>query len=341
MQQIIFLLGVAVGWLGVAISGMAQVGGQRIFEFLEISPVAQITALGRHQVAVGYDSSRVQEATQFMLNPALNQADLDQQVSLHYTPYYADIAQVSLGYSYHRAGVGTFGFGLQYLDYGSLEGFDAAGLPTGDFSAQDFAVVLNYSHQMRPFQLGGNLKWVNSNIAGYSASGLLADISGVFRHPTQDLTVALVISNFGFLLRDELAVGIRQLPTDVKIGVSVKPRYMPFRFHVTVNRLIDGYDYWEQNDQTLGIGGRILRHLSFGTELLLSSSFQLRVGYNHLTRSTLQLQQTAGGAGLTYGLMFRTNLFRVDFSRAVLHATGAYNQFGLSLDLEQLFFKSL
>ncbi|MEO0332804.1 MAG: hypothetical protein AAF223_14160, partial [Bacteroidota bacterium] len=66
-----------------------------------------------------------------------------------------------------------------------------------------------------------------------------------------------------------------------------------------------------------------------------------RVGYNHLTRSTLQLQQTAGGAGFTYGLMFRSNTFRIDFSRAVLHAAGAYNQFSLSLDLDQLFFKTL
>lgn len=341
MQRILFFLGLIAGWSGITFTSMAQVGGQRVFEFLEISPVAQITALGRQQVALGYDSSRVQEATQFMINPALNRAELHQQVSLHYTPYYADIAQISLGYAYHREDLGSFGFGLQYLDYGSLEGFDAAGLPSGDFSAQDFTVVLNYSHQMRPFQLGGNLKWVNSQIAGYSATGLLADMSGVFRHPTQDLTVALVISHFGFLLRDELSTGIRQLPTDVKIGVSVKPRYMPFRFHLTANRLIDGYDYWEPNDQALGVGGQILRHLSFGSELLLSPNFQLRIGYNHLTRSTLQLQQTAGGAGLTYGLMFRTNRFRIDFSRAVLHAIGAYNQFGLSLDLEQLFFKSL
>ncbi|MEM6846361.1 MAG: type IX secretion system protein PorQ [Bacteroidota bacterium] len=318
-----------------------QAGGDRVFEFLEISPTAQITALGRQQVALGYDSIRVQEVTQFAFNPALNQQEVHQQVSLHYTPYYADISQVSLGYSYHRDKIGTFGVALQYLNYGSLESFDAAGLPTGDFSAQDFAVVLNYSHEMRPFRLGGNWKLVNSQISGYTATGLLADISGVFRHPTQDLTVALVFSNFGFLLRDELSAGIRELPTDVKIGVSVKPQYMPFRFHLTVYRLIRGYDYWVRDGEELGVGGQLLRHLSFGSELLLSPNFQLRVGYNHLTRSTLQLLQTAGGAGFTYGLMFRSNTFRVDFSRAVLHAAGGYNQFSLSFDLDQLFSRNL
>ncbi|WKN42690.1 type IX secretion system protein PorQ [Tunicatimonas pelagia] len=340
MQRFILLLGITIATLS-AQHLYAQVGGQRVFEFLEISSTAQITALGRQQVALGYDSSRVQEVTQFMFNPALNQPGLHQQVSIHYTPYYADIAQVSLGYSHHREAVGTFGVALQYLNYGSLESFDATGLPAGDFSAQDFAVVLNYSHEMRPFRLGGNLKWVNSQISGYAATGLLADVSGVFRHPTQDLTVALVFSNFGILLRDELSAGIRELPSDVKIGVSVKPQFMPFRFHFTAYRLINGYDYREEDGEELGIGGQILRHLSFGSELLLTPNFQLRVGYNHLTRSTLQLPQTAGGAGLTFGLMFRTNTFRVDYSRATLHAAGAFNQVGLSLNLDQIFLKKL
>ncbi len=339
LLRFIFLLKAVMLFTSSLVYG--QVGGIRVFEFLEISPTAQMTALGRQQVALGYDSIRVQEVTQFVFNPALNQPGLHQQVSIHYTPYYADISQVSLGYSYHQDAVGTFGVALQYLNYGSLEGFDAAGLPAGDFSAQDFAVVLNYSHEMRPFRLGGNLKLVNSQISGYAATGLLADVSGVFRHPNQDLTVSLVLSNFGVLLRDELSASIRELPSDVKIGVSVKPQYMPFRFHLTAYRLIRGYDYWERGGENLGVGGQLLRHLSFGSELLLSPNFQLRVGYNHLTRSTLQLQQTAGGAGFTYGLMFRSNTFRIDFSRAVLHAAGAYNQFSLSLDLDQLFFKTL
>lgn len=338
MQRILFFLGIA---LGAPVAGFAQAGGAQVFEFLNVSPNAQITAMGRQQVALGYDSARVQEVTQFMFNPALNQPELHQQISLHYTPYYADITQVSLGYSHHREGIGTMGMAVQYFDYGSMEGFDAAGLPAGDFSAQSYAVVLNYSHEMQPFRLGGNLKWVNSQISGYSATGLLLDIAGVFRHPTQDLTLALVFSNVGFLLRDELSVGVRELPSDVKIGVSVKPQHMPFRFHLTAYRLLRGYEVWESDVDKTGVGGQVLRHLSFGGEFLLSPNFQLRLGYNHLTRSTLKLPQTAGGAGLSYGFMFRTNRFRIDVSRAVLHTTGGYNQFSLSLDLDQLFFKSI
>nr|WKN35151.1 type IX secretion system protein PorQ [Tunicatimonas sp. TK19036] len=341
MQRILFFLSVGCVLSGFPLMSYAQVGGQQVFEFLNISPNAQITALGRQQVALGYDSARVQEVTQFMFNPALNQAGMHQQVSLHYTPYYADITQVSFGYSHHRESVGTMGIAMQYFDYGTLEGLDATGLPSGDFSAQSYAVALNYSHEMRPFRLGGNLKWVNSQIAGYAATGLLFDIAGVFRHPTEDITLALVFSNIGFLLRDELSVGVRELPSDVKIGVSIKPQHLPFRFHMTAYRLLKDYEVWEgQEDNKVGVGTQILRHLSFGGEFLLSPNFQLRLGYNHLTRSTLQLQQTAGGAGFSYGLMFRTARFRLDVSRAALHAAGAYNQFSLSLDLNQLFFKS-
>ena len=90
--------------------------------------------------------------------------------------------------------------------------------------------------------------------------------------------------------------------------------------------------------ETVGKVEKVARHLSFGGALLLNQSFRVLFGYNHLTKSTLQLQQRSGGTGLSFEVMFRTRTSRVNVSRAVYYVGGAFNQFSLSADVNQLFF---
>ena len=321
----------------LAIPSLAQTGGNHTFDFLNLTASTPVTALGGIQIAAAPDSGAVNDVHAFLNNPALNGEPLGQQVSLTYRPYLADVTFAALSYSQFINGVGQVGINVSYLDYGEFSGFDPAGLPTGDFTASAYTVTLNYSHRMEPFQLGGNLKLATSGIAGLRATGVLLDLGGVYRHPTRDLTVALTINNVGFLLNDYAAGGGSHLPTDARLGVAFKPQYMPFRFHLTAYRLWKDFAVFAP-DQAVGTVGKIARHLSFGGALLLSRNFQVQLGYNHLTKSTLQLQQTSGGAGLSFGVMFRTRAFRVDVSRAIYHVSGAFNQFSLSTDLNQLFF---
>ena len=129
------------------------------------------------------------------------------------------------------------------------------------------------------------------------------------------------------------------MPSDVRLGVAFKPQYMPFRFHATAYQL--WYADLTEPDAAPdeGVASRIARHLTFGGTLLLSKSFEVYGGYNHSVRRSLQLQQIGGAAGLSFGFMFRTRTIRVDFSRSVYHVSGAFNQFSLSIDAHQLFFK--
>jgi hypothetical protein len=114
---------------------------------------------------------------------------------------------------------------------------------------------------------------------------------------------------------------------------------MPFRFHLTAYRLWYAYLAGPAAEPDEGVVSRIARHFSLGGALLLSKNIEVYGGYNHSIRSSLQLQQIGGGAGLSFGFMFRTRTVRVDFSRSVYHVSGAFNQFSLSLDMQQLFFK--
>ena len=323
----------------LALPCFAQTGGRHTFDFLNLNPSTPITALAGVQTATPADSGAVNDVHRFLGNPALNNEHLDQQVSFSFRPYLADIQLATVSYSHTVENLGQLGVSVSYLDYGEFSGFDPAGLPTGNFSASSYSVALNYAHQMAPFRLGGNLKLASSAIAGLRATALLLDLGGVYQHPTRDLTVGLTITNLGVLLRDYVSEVSSRLPSDVRLGVAFKPQYMPFRFHLTAYRLWYADLAEPAAEPAEGVISRITRHLSLGGALLLSKNFEAYGGYNHSIRRSLQLQQIGGGAGLSFGFMFRTRTVRVDFSRSVYHVSGAFNQFSLSIDVQQLFFK--
>ena len=322
----------------------AQIGSNHSLDFVNLSTHAKLTALGGVNVSSMIDSA-ASDAHMFMFNPALIGPGASKKISLSYMPYYAGIHHASLSYAHHHEKYGTWAFGLQYLDYGDFDGYDATGLPTGEFSAQSYAFVLNHVHQQGNFRMGANLKVAVSSISGYSASALLLDVGGVFRHPTQDFTAGLVISNLGFFLQDDTESSHSRLPMDLRLGLSFKPEHMPFRFSITGHKLLrDRKDYFV-NDDTGGQGentdeasvaDKIFRHLTFGGEILLGENFHLRLGYNHLIRSGLRLPQDAGGAGLTYGFMVRIKMFMLEFARTSHHISGGFSHFTLTTDIERL-----
>lgn len=322
-------------------SVFGQIGSNASFSFLNLNVSARNTALGGMQTSMSLDSGAVKDASLWMVNPAYSHEYLSKHVTLGYMPYYADVKYGTFTYVHDFNKYGVWAAGIQYLSYGSIESFDIAGLPLGVFSAQDYALVINHSHQIGLYRVGANVKVAASQIAGYNAAALLMDIGGAFVHPSQDLTVSLLFSNLGVLLSDYTGTSDSRLPTDVRIGVTFKPEHMPFRFNIAVHKLLrDTKTYYELSpDEASGLASKIFRHLTFGGEVLLSPNFNMRVGYNHLIKSTLQLQQVTGGAGLSFGFMLRINSFQMDFSRAYYHVAGGYSHISLTANLNQLIFR--
>lgn len=325
-------------WIPAA---FGQIGSNASFSFLDLNISARNTALGGMQTSMSVDSGAVMDASLWMVNPVYSHEQLSGHVSLGYMPYYADIKYGIFNYIHDFDQYGVWAAGMQYLSYGSFESFDMAGLPQGDFSAQDYAVVVNHSHQLGVYRMGANVKLAVSQIAGYSATALLLDIGGAFVHPSQDLTVSLLFSNLGVLLSDYTTASSSGLPADVRIGLTFKPEHMPFRFNVTAHKLLqDTKAYYASDPEDMaGVAGKVLRHLTFGGEILLSPNFNVRIGYNHLIKSTLQLQQVSGGAGLSFGFMLRIKSLQMDFSRAYYHVTGGYSHVSLTANLNELIFR--
>ncbi|EMR02009.1 type IX secretion system protein PorQ [Cesiribacter andamanensis] len=306
----------------------AQIGGRHSFAFLDLPPTAAVSALGGATTAAPHGLGFWQ------YNPALADSASAGVLSLGYLPWFADIRQLQLGYAQPFKGGYLLG-GVQYLSYGQLEGYDPSGAPEGRFSASDWAISGGYTHQFGPFAAGGLLRWASSGIAGYRASALLLDAGGRFRHPQKDLTVAFLIRNLGAGI-GRYAEEVTELPLDVQLGVSYKPQFMPFRFYLQAHHLQQPRLTQGSNKEDVALFAKVLRHVSLGTELVLSRQVQLRLGYNYLRRQELKLPEAAGGAGLSAGLSVGGKRFRFDVSRAWYHAVGGRNQLNLALNMNNL-----
>ena len=345
-----FLLGSIVLLMTVLadISAFAQVGGQRAFSFLNLPVSAKQAALGGANV-----SARDADGTMLFANPALLNAEMDGRLALGYVDYLADIKQSSALYVFNTQHAGRFGVGLTYLSYGAFEQFDAAGNSMGEFSANEYALSASDAYTSGNFTLAGTLKLAVSGIAGNHSVAALADLGALFKHPTQDFTVGLVVRNAGYQLKTYVGSGHEPMPLDVQLGTSFKPEHMPLRMSITAHHLQQlDLVYLDPNQRgqldadgnevipKKNLGDQIARHFAAGAELLLSKNFNLRVGYNHLQRRELRLDNVSGGAGFSFGAMVRISQFQLDYTRATYHASGAANYFTIARNLDSLFKKS-
>lgn len=332
----------------VSISARAQVGGQQTFSFLNLPAGAKQAGLGGVNV-----SARDGDATMLFASPALLNAEMDGTVALGYVDYLADIRQTSAAYVFNTKNAGRFGIGLTYMNYGKFEQFDAAGNALGDFSVNEYAVGVSDAYTSGNFTLAGTLKLAVSGIAGNHSVGALADVGALFKHPEQDFNVGLTVRNVGYQLKSYVGSGREPMPLDVLIGTSFKPEHMPLRVSLTAHNLqkldivyLNPNDRGrlDENGQEIRpkktLGDKIARHFVVGGELILSKNFNLRVGYNHLQRRELRLENASAGAGLSVGAMIRISQFQLDYTRAYYHASGAGNYFTVARNFDSLFRKN-
>lgn len=299
-----------------------QSGGQSSYRFLDVPGNARLAALGGVNVSLAD-----RDVNFFFSNPALAGDSLAGWGSAGYQVYVADIRQSTFAYAIPLGKPGTLQFGVRHMDYGVLEGFDAAGSPLGEFSSNETAIVVSKSHTIANYRLGVTAKGVFSSIAGFRSAALAFDAGGVFIHPEQDLTIGLVVKNIGVVLTEYSPMGSAGLPFDVQAGVTFRPEHMPVRFSLTVYDLVGIDDkYYDPPDDEPGALDKVLRHINFGAELLLHRNFCVLAGYNFRRHKELKLEEAGGGAGVTFGFSARIRRFEFTLSRSsYIVGTAAYN----------------
>lgn len=318
----------------ITIQCVAQFGGKRSYEFLNVPSSARMAGLGAVNVSLAN-----RDVNFFFSNPALVTDSLAGVASAGYTFYVGDIGQSVFAYAHNFKNIGTVSFGVQHVGYGEIQGYDATGQETGSFKSGETALVISKSHTVGVFTFGVNLKGVFSSIAGYRSSAMLVDMGGTFRHPKQDLTIGLVIKNVGFVLSEYSGTSETSIPFDVQTGVTFKPEHMPIRISMTAYNLAKGNAYDDPNEEEddLGTLGKVMQHVNFGAEILFHKNVNALIGYNVLKQTELKTENHGGG--ITFGLSLKIKTFDIAFSRTGYNVSQASYGFTVAADLNRMIFK--
>lgn len=188
-------------------------------QFLKVPPSARFSALGGTGLTLGGPDA-------FFLNPAgtCSAGDGAQGVSASYEALLEGISRTGLAYS---AGTpaGTFSTGLLYNNASpGLDKLDGAGGAAGSLTAYDAAFGAGWARRLGWADLGVNLKYIKSRLAGEEGSSAALDAGLVFRENKASGTeFAVAARNLG----PGLKLGSERAPLPFELGAGLKWRYAP------------------------------------------------------------------------------------------------------------------
>jgi hypothetical protein len=321
----------------------SQIGGKYTYQFLNLMTSPRQAALGGKTVTI-YDD----DVNQVNFNPATINSEMDNHLAINYGSYYGEVTYGTASYAYtYDRHLQTFQVGVNYVNYGSFDGYDENGQSTASFSGSEMSLSAGYAYNI-PFTsvyLGANAKLISSSLESYNSLGGAVDVGAIFIDEKNDVNWALVVRNIGTQFTSYSEVR-EKLPLEIIAGVSQELEHVPLRWHLTLENLqqwniafsnperaetnIDGTSTTEQ----VSFINNALRHVIFGVELFPKKSFNLRLGYNFRRAEELKLleQRTFSGVSLGFGLKFNKLKFNYSYSRYTLAANTSL--FGLTINLQ-------
>ncbi len=325
----------------VSLTSFSQVGGESIYNFLNLTGSAKQAALG------GKTLTLLDDVNQPLWNPSTINQDFDNQLSVNYLNYLADVNLTSATFAHMiNPRLGTFHAGITYLNYGKFIGAGEDGIETGTFKAYDLAFSVGYSYHIfkTDFFVGANVKLINSVIENYSSFGIGADLSLLYYNVYQPYVLTLVVRNIGYQVTvfDETR---EELPLEIDLGASYKLENVPITLHFTFDNL-QKWNISESNpsNSTTDINGNVtteqisflnntIRHLSMGAELFPKGAFNIRLGYNFRRAKELQLIDKRTFAGFTAGFGLKMNKLKFNYAFSKYHPASNASTFSLQINL--------
>jgi hypothetical protein len=324
------------------LSLQAQVGGESVYKFLNISTSAKQTALG------GKILTLVNDINQPLWNPSVISEKLDNQLAVNYSSYLTgiNIGSVSYAKRFSRR-FGTLHAGIQYVNYGSLIESDENGNITGNFNANDIAISVGYAINLPWTNVfaGASVKIINSTISNYSSTGAAVDFGILYNNPYKPYVFTLVVRNIGTQIKSFNGAQ-EKLPIEVLIGGSYQLENVPVKWYLT----IDNLQQWNvsvsnPSNQTSDIEGNIttenvsffnnaLRHLIVGVELFPESAINLRLGYNFRKSQEYKLQNVRTFGGISFGFGLKMNKFKLNYAYSKVHTASNVSTFSLQINLD-------
>lgn len=312
------------------LSSYGQIGGGNVFEFLNLNTSPRVIALGGYLNAV-IDG----DVNNGIHNPSLINSLMTDKLTLNYTNYYTDIFYGDIGYCFNMWQQKMM-VSMKFIDHGEFVETNDLGHIIGDFQSGEYVLSVGTSHSILDslFRVGANTKFAYSSLYELQSSALLVDFALTYMHPKQDVVASLVIKNIGYQITTYHEKLRDPLPFEISLGVSNKLKYMPLRWHLTLQHLevpkfFDsdiGNDFIENNNS---FGYNVLRHIVFGSELLIHKNMSILLGYNNRKRFEMLIPERRALVGFSCGFSIRIHRFNLYYSRASHHYSGPINSFGI------------
>ncbi len=315
----------------------AQIGGTKVYSFLNLQSNARINALGGYAIAT--PEADVNLAIQ---NPALLNKLMHNQATFNYMRFVDDIGAGYAGYAYSLDSMNTISGGVQYISYGTFTGTNEQSQETGAFTAAEYCYHLTYARKITAkISVGGTLKFINSNLEKYNSMGLGVDLGVNYFNPENLISLSGVISNAGMQITTYRVGNREQLPLNLMIGFSKKFLHNPLRISIVAHNLQSPGKLLYQNvsrpgqNRDLETGNivldkinaldKIAAHLNVSTEILLGKFMYVGFGYNHLRRYEMKLSTSSKLAGFGWGLGIKLKKLQVAYGSSAYHAAYATN----------------
>lgn len=332
----------------------SQTGGQHIYQFLNTSPGARVSALGGMPI-----SWRANDPAAAFLNPSLLNHTLSGALQFSSLSYFSDIQFGHFSYTHGFDTTGlTCQLGIHYGKYGDITRTDPFGNTNGTFKASDSDIYLAAAKALNDrIQLGASLHFITSSLDQYSSQGLSFNAGISYFNPEKKFGLSLLFKHAGFQL-NAYHQTTEKLPFEVQLAYSKKLKHLPLIYHIGIQQLQKWnvrYDDPDLQDDGILFGdasedsgfdkavSNILRHFVFGVELNFGKkeNFSLRLGYNNLRNRELSLADYRSLSGISGGFGIKIYKFKFDYSYASYHIAGGSSQISISTNLNNFFGKQI
>lgn len=300
--------------IGLLLSQISLAETNTVFNFLRNDVSPRVAALAGSFATITNDPNSL------FYNPAALSTLEKPMGSIGFFKHLLDINSGYLSYSQSFEDLGYFGAGILYTNYGSFDETDDLGNNLNNtFSASDMALTLGYSNLLEEsLHYGASVKFIYSSIAGYTSTGLAADLGLLYRIPETKLTVGASLRNIGTQLTSYLSTK-EELPLDFTIGASVVPRGLPLLLNFNFHKLNEDQENFTDHFKAFTVGG----------EFTLSRVLQLRIGYDNEKRKDLKIGTSSDLAGFSGGVGITVSGYLVDYSLSSLGKIGNLHRISL------------
>ncbi|MCF8241404.1 MAG: type IX secretion system protein PorQ [Melioribacteraceae bacterium] len=291
-----------------------SISAQSTFEFLRLDMSPRTAAIAGSFVA-GDDDPNV-----IFYNPAGIKMLKETPVSFSFLKHLLDINSAGLSMSREFEGIGRFGAGIQYINYGTFTEANEHGQRTGEFGASEFALSVGYANELdENFYYGANIKFIYSGIADQSSTGIAGDVGLHYSIPDERWHFGFSILNIGSQMSSYFDTS-EPLPLDIRLGFTKELEHMPLKLYFSFNRLNDDQENFVNRFSQFTIGG----------EFKVSKVIHFRLGFDNEKRRDLKIGTSTGLAGIHVGLGFNVSDYIVDYAFSSLGSIGALHRIGLS-----------